>query len=130
MNTETLLSNLPGGQAIIDWFGKTPEFHDAEILNINLVLGEASSMRIHAWNMTDQVDSEGYFVTDKHAVIVVSFASVQMINLKDFDHEGIIFDLELTGTQSRTEVSWTSSYGAEGQIVGEGVEFALNPGRP
>lgn len=80
--------------------------------------------------MTDKTDSEGHFATDKHAVVVVSFATVKAVHLEDFDLNSIVFGLEFKGTLAKTEVSWTSSYGAKGTIVGEGLTFDLIPGKP
>ena len=114
----------------MEWFGKTPYFHDPAILEISLVADSVGVMKIHAWNMTDQVDSEGYFETEKHAVVVISFGTTQLIEIENFHLDGIILKLEFKGTQERTEVTWVSSYGAEGRIVGTGVNLKLTPGKP
>jgi hypothetical protein len=49
----TALGSVPGGQALIDWFGRTPRFHDAELLEINLASKGPSVLRIHAWQITE-----------------------------------------------------------------------------
>lgn len=50
-----LFSQLSGGQDVIDWFGRIPRFHDAEILEFELKSGVPSLLRLHAWNMTDRM---------------------------------------------------------------------------
>lgn len=43
----SLLSQLPGGNSVIEWFGRTPNFHDAEIVNLDLRQSKTSSMGLH-----------------------------------------------------------------------------------
>ncbi|MCK0169947.1 hypothetical protein MWU53_02630 [Aliiroseovarius sp. S1123] len=127
----SLLSRLPGGSSVIEWFGQEPKFHDAEISDIQLAQGEPSRIILHAWNTTNAVDSKGYFLTDKHAFVEIEFQSIDLIELSNFDigHTSIVFSLEFTGSLETTEVSWTSSVGAEGRIVGKGVSMSISPRR-
>ena len=30
----SILHDIPGGKALVDWFGRVPSFHDAELLEI------------------------------------------------------------------------------------------------
>lgn len=30
------LLDIPGGDALVEWFGRVPRFHDAELLEINV----------------------------------------------------------------------------------------------
>ena len=32
----TVLATVPGGHALVEWFGRTPNFHDAEMQEIKL----------------------------------------------------------------------------------------------
>ena len=130
MDTDTLMERVPGGPAVIDWFGRVPQFHDAELLKIELSSIRNSTVLIHAWNMTEVVGSDGHYLTDRHAVVTINLAEVSAINLSDFHQTGIIFGLELTDLQSETQISWTSSYGVDGRIVAKEVSFELKPGRP
>lgn len=130
MRSPEILSGIQGWQSVIDWFGLTPNFHDAEIISVNLNSNAASSIRIHAWVTTDSITESGHYLTEKHAVVVVAFASVQVIELDDFDTGSVIFDLEFEGALTQTEMTWTSSYGAAGRIVGRGMNLSVIPGKP
>jgi len=129
MNTDRLILDLAGGKSVVDWFGSFPSFHDGEIVGISLVQGQTSSLSIHSWNTTDIVDANGYFVTDKHAVVTMEFTRIHQIELSDFDfyHKGIVNSLKVSGTPELTEVAWSSSVGVEGLIRGTGLCFKLNP---
>jgi len=81
---------------LLAWFGRVPRFHDAELLEITLASKGESVLRIHTWEMTNQVDDRGYFVLDKHVVVTITLHSVTEISLSDFDLPGIIGSLEVT----------------------------------
>ncbi|MGR3512475.1 MAG: hypothetical protein ACU0GG_06890 [Paracoccaceae bacterium] len=129
MTEKSLFSKLPGANAVIEWFGREPKFHDAKISNIRLTQGQTSTITLHAWNMTNDRDAKGHYLTDKHATVGITFESVDIIELSDFDfgHSGIVFSLEISGSLEATEVRWTSSIGVEGRIIGRGVSLTVAP---
>ena len=129
MNEENLIVQLAGGNSVVDWFGRVPNFHDATIIGINLIQGEVSSLSLHAWNTTDTVDKAGFFVTEKHATVKIEFATIELIELADFDfdHVGVVSSLEFVGSEAATEVRWTSSVGVDGRIKGSGVTLSVSP---
>lgn len=125
-----VLDGLPGGKALFHWFGCTPRFHDAELLEITLSSNEQSTMRIHAWVTTDEVDSQGYFVRDKHVVVTITLDKVTYASLSDFHLVGIIADLRVTKIDDAFQISWDGSYGVEGTLRAQRVSFDLRPGKP
>ncbi len=130
MGETSILDDLPGGRTLFDWFGCTPRFHDAELLEITLSSNGQSTLRIHAWVMTDEVDSQGYFVQDKHVVVTVTLDQVTHVALSDFHLEGIIYDLRITRVDDGYQFSWGGSYGVEGTLRAKQVSFDLCAGKP
>lgn len=130
MGGTSILDGIPGGRALLDWFGCVPRFHDAELLEITLSSNRQSTLRIHAWLMTDEVDPQGYFVQDKHVVVTVTLDQVTYVALSDFNLRGIIFDLTITKVDDAYQLNWTGSYGVEGTLRANHVSFDLCPGRP
>lgn len=63
-------------------------------------------------------------------MIEIEVAKTHEIRFSEFHVKGIIFRLEISGTLQRTELSLTSSYGADGMIIGEGVSLSVSPGKP
>lgn len=131
MTTPTsILHDIPGGEALVEWFGRVPRFHDAELLEIIFSGKGAGVLRIHAWNMTDEVDAQGYFVLDKHAVVTLALEGVSEINCADFDMvPGIILDLEITTAGEHFRVEWNASYGVTGSVTAKHVRAILKPGK-
>ncbi|HVJ54009.1 MAG TPA: hypothetical protein VM689_16185 [Aliidongia sp.] len=131
MKTPTsIMQDIPGGEALLSWFGRVPRFHDAELLEVSFFGKGAGLLRIHGWNMTDEVDTQGYFVLDKHAVVTLALEGVSAINCTDFDMvPGIIFDLEITKTSGLFRIEWSASYGVTGSVAAKQMQITLEPGK-
>ena len=130
MDESSILDDLPGGRALFEWFGSTPHFHDAELLEISLSSIGSSTLRIHAWVMTDDVDSRGYFIQDKHVVVTITLDQVTHVALSDFHLQGIVLDLNITRVNDAYQFTWEGSYGVEGTIRARQVRFDLRAGKP
>lgn len=127
----SVLGDIPGGELLLDWFGRVPHFHDAKLLEISFAGRGAGLLRIHTWNMTDKVDSKGYFVLDKHAIVTIALEGVNAINCIDFDMvPGIIFDLEITRVGEHFCIEWSASYGVNGSVTAKHALINLAPGQP
>jgi hypothetical protein len=128
---ESTLPELPGGRALLDWFGRVPRFHDAELLEVAFSGGGSGLLRIHAWNITGEVDAQGYYVLDRHAVVVLALEGVSVIDCTDYDMmPSIISDLEITSSDQQLRIRWSASYGVEGSITAKQVRITLEPGKP
>lgn len=127
---ETLLM-LPGGQAVADWFGRVPRFHDAEILALGFDMSSGATLRLHAWNLTGERDGKGVFLVDKNAVVSIQFAGVREVNLTDLHLlPAIVYELSVSKVDDDFRVEWSSSYGVYGYIVASDARLDLTPGAP
>ena len=125
MTSEAILRDLPGGKALLSWFGCVPRFHDANLLEINLL-----SDRPSAWTMTDQTDARGHFILDKHVTVTIFLDEVTQVSLNDFNLRGIIGTMEIIRIDDAYQVAWDVAYGVEGSIRAKQMRFELVPGRP
>src|SRR5689334_22409117 len=96
MTSEAVLRDLPGGGALLGWFGYVPRFHDANLLEIDLSSNRPSLLRIHTWMMTDKTDARRHFILDKQVIVTISLREVRQISLNGFDLPGIIGVMEIT----------------------------------
>lgn len=125
------LRDIPGGKSLLDWFGRVPGFHDAELFELRFPERGSGTLRIHAWNMTNKVDANGYFICDRHAIVTLSLRGVSAIQCTDFDMvPGIISDLEITKVDEYFRVEWSASYGVTGLITARHARIDLSPGKP
>ncbi|HEX8896508.1 MAG TPA: hypothetical protein VF783_24540, partial [Terriglobales bacterium] len=65
MPFSTELAGIAGAPELYDWFGRWPQFHDAEVLSPHLNRTGSSVLTVHAWDMRDKVDSDGFYVFDR-----------------------------------------------------------------
>ena len=129
--TKSTLHDIPGGESLVEWFGRVPRFHDAELLEITFSSKGGGLLRMLAWNVTDEVDAKGYFILNKHATVTFELEGVSAINCVDFDMApGIILDLEIAIIGENFRVEWSSSYGVAGFIVARQMRISLAPGKP
>ncbi|TDR94549.1 hypothetical protein [Enterovirga rhinocerotis] len=127
----SVFHDVPGGAALVDWFGHAPRFHDAVLLEIGFASKGRGMLRIHAWTMTDAVDAEGHFILDKHAVVTLALQDVSRIDCTDFDMvPGIIFDLSISQVDEHFHIEWNASYGIVGSIRSKQMEISFRPGKP
>jgi len=127
---ENVMASIPGGQALIDWFGRVHRLHDAELFEINLTSNGASVLRVRTFQMTGKTDDRGHFILEKHAVVTITLDQVTYVALSNFNLPGIIFDLEITRFEDALQVSWSGSYGVEGTLRAKHLQVAFVPAKP
>ena len=88
----TYLQNF---QSVIDAFGYWPDFHDAPVLGFraapNLI-----ELEIEAWEMTNEVDAQEYYILTKRHVIGFEFREIVSTDLGQFIPENILFELSFS----------------------------------
>jgi hypothetical protein len=130
---QDLLKEVPGGPDLIQWFaGRVPSFHDAEV--IDLALERRNSLcriKIHAFEGTRDLDSEGYFVSVKHVVVTFQLDRVCELELSDFNHQNVIDGINLARLPNgHILLELEPCYGLYGKIEAENLQISLEPGIP
>lgn len=88
------------------FWGRWPSFYDAEIFEVQLDRGHVEpekslnefptlTLKIHLWEMTKEVDQNGYFVLRSHTLATLRFADVDNLNLVGFNHQNAIMEMEI-----------------------------------
>lgn len=132
MNAE-LLTAVVGGPELLDWFGgRAPSFHDAEVLSITLDRNGAScTFKIHAFEMTSEIDGRGYFVSTRHTVVTLRFGEVSDLELADFNHQNVLMGLSLSKSpEDEFVLNLDPAYGLGGTLRGRTLSIAVEPGIP
>jgi Immunity protein 50 len=130
MSVPTEVEHIPGVAELHDWFGYWPGFHDAEIISLYLNRKGISSLRVHTWEMTKQVDEKGYYVLPKHIVVEFLLENVSALNLAGFSHQNVIFGLDIEKTGSGFRLTLDECYGVAGSIEAERLSLRITPGKP
>jgi hypothetical protein len=120
----------PGTSELIAWFGYWPTFHDAEVLELALHRTGNSTIRIYAFEMTDQVNSQGFFIRTKHVIVGFVLEGVTNLHLDQFNGQNVISGLLLKRTAEGFELTLDGCYGIEGTITADRIHLELQPGPP
>ncbi len=84
-------------EVVVSFFDRWPSFHDANVLVYESgAETDAISLTLHTWLMTDQVDAEGYFVLQNHALVSFRFSGLLDVQMGDFRSGNILFDLKIS----------------------------------
>lgn len=130
---ESVFDSIPGGAALLEWFGgRVPSFHDSEVLRLTLERERASAtLAVHAFQMTSEIDSRGYFVCTRHVVVTFRLFWVESLELDGFNFQNALLGLSVTRDKSRGFiVEMEPAYGIGGTIHALEMEIALEPGIP
>jgi hypothetical protein len=121
---------IPGAQALLDWFGCWPSFHDAEVLGIELNRTGSSKIRVHAFAVTGAVDSNDLYVCEKHCIVTMVLDDVSGVELADFNHQNVISSLKISRENNEFILMLDSSYGVAGSIRAKSVRIEITAGIP
>jgi hypothetical protein len=124
------LQTIPGAAELENWFGYWPTFHDAEIISLNLNRKGSSSLHVHTWDMTKEVDEKGYYVLAKHVVVEFALETVSGLNLNGFNHQNVLFGLGIEKSDSGFRLTLDECYGLAGSIEAERISIRITPGKP
>jgi hypothetical protein len=130
MSVPIEIENIHGALELHEWFGYWPDFHDAEILSLHLNRKGTSSLRVHAWHTTKEVDVKGHYVMAKHIVIEFIFENVSELTLNGFSQQNVISGLGIEKIGSGFRVTLGECYDLAGSIEPERISLRTSPGKP
>jgi Immunity protein 50 len=124
------LHGIEGAQQLYNWFGYWPRFHDAEILSLHLNRSGPLSLAVRTWEMTKELDEQGYYILAKHVVIELLMKDVVGLNLSGFSHQNVIFGLNIEKIDEGFRVTLDECYGVSGAIEAGDISIRMTPGKP
>lgn len=124
------LEGVAGARDLFGWFGFWPSFHDAEVVSLQLERSSRSSIAVHTWHTTNEVDARGYYVTQKHVVVQFLIDGILGMHLDGFNHQNVIFGLEIAKKDEGFELTLDDCYGLSGTILAQKLAIKLAPGKP
>jgi hypothetical protein len=110
-----LLALMPGAEEVVEWFGHWPDFHDAEVLSVQLSRDEESSLVVQA-SLYSQLDDSGRFTPTRTAVVTFAMNEISDISLEDFSSQNVIASLSLETAPEGWKVIVSPIYGLGGWI--------------
>src|ERR1700722_2492068 len=97
-------SLIVGSQKITTIFGYWPSFHDAEVSELHFWRGRVQpeksiydfpvlTLTIHHWELTKEVDPQGFIVLRHHTLTRLRFYDVHEFQMQGFNHQNAIMAL-------------------------------------
>lgn len=124
------VESIDGAQELHAWFGYWPDFHDAEVVRFYLDLGTPSTLVIHTWEMTNQVNTSGFYELIKHVMVEFALMDVTSLNLQYPWEHSILLDLGISKTEVGFRMDLASAYGLCGTIEAKKISLRITPGEP
>jgi Immunity protein 50 len=121
------VESVAGAQELHDWFGYWPDFHDAEVKELRVELGQVSRLVLHTWEMTDKVTAEGFYETRKHVRVELIVEDITRIELGDLWENSILLSLKIDKTESGFLLELSAAYGLYGSIEAGLVSLRVVP---
>jgi hypothetical protein len=127
MNFPIYLTGIEGADSLYDWFGYWPDFHDAEVISLYLNRASESSLLIHTWEMTSDMDNRGQYISAKHVVVEFLLEGILDAHLEGFNHQNAIFGLEIQKTDAGFRLVLGACHGLSGSIESKEISLRLTP---
>jgi hypothetical protein len=124
------LEAVEGAKNLRDWFGYWPSFHDGEVIEMHLCRSSVSSIKIHTWETTNEVDAHGYNIMTKHVVVEFLFKGISSLSLSGFNNQNVLFGLALEKANGGYRLILDECYGLAGTIEANEISIRLAPGKP
>ena len=118
MNIENYINNY---DLVLKTMGRWPNFHDSVVMKIERD-ENSCSVDIHVFDMTSQVDKDGYYILRNHHRIVILMTGVIENSLYDEDQKDILFGLEIEKNDDKFTIIFDSVMDLGGVVKFQGIK--------
>jgi len=122
------IRGIKGTDKILEWFGYWPRLHDSNILDVTLVVNGVSTIRLHAFHMSSDLDERGYFVLNKHCQITFRISDITQLNFAgDTLNIGVLFGVSLDRQGDEYVLDLDPSAGLYGSLRAKSISIEIEP---
>ncbi len=113
------ISGVEGTEAVIQWWGRWPSFHDAEVVSILLATSGKTILSVRP------------LYPNKPATVEFILEDITDLELADFSHQNVLFDLHIEKTTDKNgeevyRIILDDIFGIGGRIDARSVRVQLN----
>ncbi|GGZ35241.1 Imm50 family immunity protein [Asticcacaulis endophyticus] len=114
--------------AVTNWFGHMHNFHDAEVVSIDIRRDpEPSVIRIYAFRMNSDTDEHGYYRLDLHALVTFSITGIREFEIQNWNQQNALMCLEISKAENGYRLEMEGAYGVDGYLIAESISVTLEP---
>ena len=115
---------IGNAKALVEAIGYWPSFHDANVLDAERNT-DTFSVTVHLFAMTDEIDSAGYFVLERHHRVKIVMHGVQSSSLPAPYAGDCLDGLNFSQDGELLRVDFASHMGQDGAVVCRAAEIAV-----
>jgi hypothetical protein len=93
---------------LVKAMGRWPSFHDAKVKSVQRS-GDVCRAVLHVFEMTDKVDSKGYFVLTKHHLVTIQMSGVKECTVPANYGGDVLFSLAANAEGALVKVAFDSA---------------------
>ena len=117
-----VVPKVAGVDAVMEWYGGWPSFHDAEVISIFLARKKESVLRVYPYH------------PQKPATVDFILEDVTDVDLNDFSCQNVIFSLDVETAADQNgdsvyRVTLSPCFGVAGRIDAKSLRIELSPGK-
>lgn len=101
---------------VVSAMGRWPSFHDARVLSVER-LGNSCLVKIHVFEMTQEVDERGYFVLRRHHLILLRLSGVSHDSLPKNYRGDVLSSLRFLKEGGQIRVEFESHMDNDGTVL-------------
>jgi hypothetical protein len=122
--------DIVGWDLVTDWFGYSPNFHDAEVISISLNrLPVSATIQIYAWRTSSsEVDENGNYKTDRHATVILHLEGIRSLSLEDWNHQNVLNSISVHSQGDLNTLLIDGLFGLSGEIAAQNITASVQPG--
>jgi hypothetical protein len=111
---------VPGWSSLVEWLGYSPNFHDAEVVSVNLRRDpEPSEVRIAFSRIGNEIAPDGTYRQDRHAHALFTVKGIKALRLEGWNHQNVLSELWVDKVEGGFVLHLPEIFGVEGEIHAE-----------
>jgi hypothetical protein len=120
-----VIAQISNAEAVYQYFGYWPKFHDAEITKVTLEshpgYRATVTFALAAFGMTSETDEKGFYKLAKHCQVEFLFTGIKELEFDYFGHQNVVFDVVFEEHNGAIQCTFNSSVGLDAVVVAEEV---------
>jgi hypothetical protein len=110
--------------SLTQWFGYWPDFHDFEIVRVEMDRSEPSiTIQVYAFQTVKESDEKGYFKRAKECLVTLKFNAISEVALEGFNQQNVLSSLAFEEKDGYLKTKLSTVYGLSGFIISKNLQI-------
>jgi hypothetical protein len=124
---QNAIHEVPGADALFQWLGYWPDFHDAEVLGIDLNRSGSARVPFHTFETSNQVGEDRCYASLKHVIISFLLERLTTIQFQGFNQQNVVSEVALVRTKQGFQLFQEPCHGVSVRQAAEHNSIEIEP---